>query len=106
LAELRDMPPSEGLSMVREIIDLFLDTAPDRISQIHQSAGNPDQLSFHAHALKSMSLNLGAKRVVEIARSLEDSARAGNLGVVPTLLKDLDWAFSQTRLALLPMRDS
>jgi CheY-like chemotaxis protein/HPt (histidine-containing phosphotransfer) domain-containing protein len=106
LAELRDMPPSDGISMLRELIDLFLDTAPKRIAQIHESKSNAAQLSFHAHALKSMSLNLGAKRVVEISRQLEDSANAQDLAQLSSILLDLDSAFMQTKAALLPLRDS
>jgi CheY-like chemotaxis protein/HPt (histidine-containing phosphotransfer) domain-containing protein len=106
LAELREMPPSEGISMLRELIDLFLDSAPKRIAQIRDSSSNAAQLSFHAHALKSMSLNLGAKRVVEISRQLEESARAGELSGLSSLLTDLDSAFLQTQSALLPLRDS
>lgn len=106
LAELRDMPPSDGVSMLQELIDLFLDAAPQRIAQIRESSSNATQLSFHAHALKSMSLNLGAKRVVEISRQLEDSAHSGDLSKISPLLLDLDSAYLQTKAALLPLRDS
>ena len=99
------MPPSDGVSMLRELIDLFLDAAPKRIAQIRESSTNAPQLSFHAHALKSMSLNLGAKRVVEISRQLEDSARSGDLSKISALLLDLDSAYLQTKAALLPLRD-
>jgi CheY-like chemotaxis protein/nitrogen-specific signal transduction histidine kinase/HPt (histidine-containing phosphotransfer) domain-containing protein len=105
LAELRDMPPSDGISMLHELISLFLDAAPKRIGQIRESSNNAAQLSFHAHALKSMSLNLGAKRVVEISRQLEESARSGDLAPVSNLLLELDSAFLQTKAALLPLRD-
>ena len=106
LAELRDMPPSDGVSMLQELIDLFLDAAPQRIAQIRESSSNASQLSFHAHALKSMSLNLGAKRVVEISRQLEETATSGDLSKISTLLLDLDSAYLQTKAALLPLRDS
>jgi CheY-like chemotaxis protein/HPt (histidine-containing phosphotransfer) domain-containing protein len=106
LSELRDMPPSDGISMIRELIDMFLDTAPERIALINQSVSNPSQLGFHAHALKSMSLNLGAKRVVEITRQLEELARSSNISSAPALLKDLEAAFLQTKSHLIPLRDS
>jgi CheY-like chemotaxis protein/HPt (histidine-containing phosphotransfer) domain-containing protein len=106
ISELREMPPSNGISMLHELIDLFLEAAPERIAQIHQSSGNATQLSFHAHALKSMSLNLGAKYIVDVSRQLEEFGRVGNLATVPSLLKDLDAAFQQTRTQLLPLRDA
>ena len=105
IAELRDMPPSDGVSMLRELVDLFLENAPARIEQISQSITDPTKLAFHAHALKSMSLNLGAKRIVELSQKLEELGRAGNVSEAPALLKDLEAAFTQTRTQLLPLRD-
>src|SRR5262249_23607068 len=79
LAELREMPPTEGISMLRELIDLFLDSAPKRITQIRESAHHPTNLAFHAHALKSMSLNMGAQKIVELTKRLEEMGRGGNV---------------------------
>jgi CheY-like chemotaxis protein/HPt (histidine-containing phosphotransfer) domain-containing protein len=105
IAELREMPPDEGISMLRELVDLFLEGAPQRIGQIVQSLEDAKQLAFHAHALKSMSLNLGAKRVVEIAQKLEDMGRAGQTAEAPALLKELELVYAQTRLQLMPLRE-
>jgi CheY-like chemotaxis protein/HPt (histidine-containing phosphotransfer) domain-containing protein len=105
IAELRDMPPAEGLSMLRELIDLFLEGAPKRIAQIGQAINDPTQLAFHAHALRSMSLNLGATRMVQIAKELEELGRANRCDNAPALLKELEATFAQTKLLLLPLRD-
>jgi signal transduction histidine kinase/HPt (histidine-containing phosphotransfer) domain-containing protein len=107
ISELREMPPSdEGVSMLCELIDLFLDTAPKRLEQINAAATNAEQLAFHAHAMKSMSLNLGAKRMVEVSRALEDLGRETKLQDVPALIKELDSAFLHTKAHLLPLRDT
>ena len=58
-------------------------------------------LAFHAHALKSMSLNLGAKRIVELSQKLEDLGRARNVHGAPALLQELENAFAQTKAQLL-----
>jgi signal transduction histidine kinase/response regulator of citrate/malate metabolism len=105
LAELRDMPPSDGVSIVRELVDLFLESVPQRLSQINDAIRDPAKLAFHAHALKSMSLNLGAKRVVELSHKLEELGRAGELSEAPTILRELESAFQQTKVHLLPLRD-
>src|SRR5262249_28212669 len=104
IAELRGMPASDGLSMLEELVDLFLQTAPARLAQISNSLNQPQQLSFHAHALKSMSLNLGAKRVIELCRKLEELGRSGNLAGVDGLFSELQAAFTQTKAHLLPLR--
>ncbi len=107
ISELRAMPPSdEGVTMLRELVDLFLETAPKRLEQINAAADNPEQLAFHAHAMKSMSLNLGAKRMVELARALEDLGRESKLTDVAPLIKELDSAFVHTKAHLLPLRDT
>jgi HPt (histidine-containing phosphotransfer) domain-containing protein len=105
IAELREMPPTDGVSMLKELIDLFLDGAPQRITQIVQAATDPPNLAFHAHALKSMSLNLGAKRIIEISQKLEELGRAGKAEGVGPLLQDLQTAFTLTKAQLLPLRE-
>jgi hypothetical protein len=52
-----------------------------------------------------MSLNLGAKRMVEISLKLEDLARSGKLAEAPDLLRELEIAFNQTKVHLLPLRE-
>ncbi|HMP81732.1 MAG TPA: response regulator, partial [Verrucomicrobiota bacterium] len=105
LAELREMSPGDGKNMLHELIDLYLDTAPDRIQQIIQHSNDPAKLGFHAHALKSISLNLGCKKVVELAQKLEDMANAGNVAQSPPLITDLEKVFKQTMIQLAAVRE-
>jgi CheY-like chemotaxis protein/HPt (histidine-containing phosphotransfer) domain-containing protein len=105
IAELRGMPPADGVSMLQELVDLFLEGAPQRINLITQSLSDAPNLAFHAHALKSMSLNLGAKHIVELSQKLEDLARSGHVEGASALLQDLQNAFVQTKSHLLPLRD-
>jgi CheY-like chemotaxis protein/HPt (histidine-containing phosphotransfer) domain-containing protein len=105
LAELRDMSPFEDVNIVRELVDLFLEAAPQRIAQINQFIDDPKKLAFHAHALKSMGLNLGTKRIVEVCQKLEDVAQSGNLTGASDLLRELEVTLSQTKIHLLPLRE-
>ena len=104
IAELRSLPPSNGVSMLRELVDLFLEAAPQRIGQITQSINDGPMLAFHAHALKSMGLNLGVKRIVELSQKLEALGRTRNVHGAPALLRELETAFAQTKAQLLTMR--
>ena len=104
IADLRKMPPENGVPMLHEIIDLFLESAPRRLTQIAESLRDPSALAFHAHALKSMALSLGAKRMVELSRKLEDVALSGTPAGAPNLLYDLQSAFAQTKACLIPLR--
>jgi signal transduction histidine kinase/HPt (histidine-containing phosphotransfer) domain-containing protein len=105
LNELIEMPPSEGVSIVCELVDLFVESAPQRIAQIGESLKDPVKLAFHAHALKSMSLNLGAKQVVAITQRLEELGRSDQLEEALQLFNALEKAFSQTKVHLLPFRE-
>jgi CheY-like chemotaxis protein/HPt (histidine-containing phosphotransfer) domain-containing protein len=106
LDELSDMPPSDGVSMLHELIDLFLESAPERIGDLQRSLDDAAKLKLHAHALKSMSMNLGARKVVETCQKLEDFARAGTINDAPALLRDLQTVFAQTKDQLLRLRDA
>ena len=103
--ELRQMPPTEGLSMLSELIDLFLESAPTRVTQIYEFAGDPQKLAFHAHALKSMSLNLGCTAIVEVTQKLEELGRAGDVKSAPELIRELENTYSQTKAQLLILRN-
>jgi signal transduction histidine kinase/HPt (histidine-containing phosphotransfer) domain-containing protein/BarA-like signal transduction histidine kinase len=105
ISELRAMPPADGVSMLQELVDLFLEGAPQRINLINQSISDAPNLAFHAHALKSMSLNLGARRIVELADQLEELGRSGRLEAAPALLQDLQSAFVETKNHLWPLRN-
>jgi signal transduction histidine kinase/DNA-binding LytR/AlgR family response regulator/HPt (histidine-containing phosphotransfer) domain-containing protein len=105
LAELRDMPPSDGVNIIHELVDLFLENAPQTIADIKRATLDPVQLAFHAHALKSMSLNLGAKQVVEIARKLEELGRENKCVEAGPVLAALDTTFNHTRTHLLRLRN-
>jgi HPt (histidine-containing phosphotransfer) domain-containing protein len=104
IADLRAMLPSEGVGMLEELIGLFLESAPQRLTELEDSITDPVRLAFHAHSLKSMSLNLGARRLVELCQKLEDLARANSLQTAPALLQELHVAYAQTRAQLLPLR--
>jgi CheY-like chemotaxis protein/HPt (histidine-containing phosphotransfer) domain-containing protein len=103
IAELQAVPPSDGVGLLKELVALFLDGAPSRIAQINQSINDSPMLAFHAHALKSMSLNLGAKRIIELSQKLEELGRTRNVQGAPALLKELETAFAQTKAQLLAM---
>ena len=104
IADLRNLPPSNGVSMLQELVDLFLEAAPQRIAQISQSINDGPMLAFHAHALKSMGLNLGVKRLVELSQKLEDLGRTRNVHGAPALLRELETTFAQTKTQLLTLR--
>jgi signal transduction histidine kinase/HPt (histidine-containing phosphotransfer) domain-containing protein len=104
IAELRAMPASEGLTMLQELIDLFLEGAPPKLAQIGQSLADPAELSFHAHALKSMSLSLGATRLIKLAQKLEDVGHSGSPTGAADVFEELQATFAATKEQLVALR--
>jgi len=100
---LRNTPSSEGAGVLQEVVDLFLETAPPRLEQIRQAINDGPMLAFHAHSFKSMSLSLGALRLVELAQKLEELGLARNVHGAPALLQELETAFTQTKAQLLAL---
>lgn len=76
-AELTTM----GNAFVERVQTLYRDNAPLRLDELDAagSAGDLDAAGRAAHALKSMSLSLGAKTVADLASRIEHDARAGNV---------------------------
>ncbi len=104
LEDLAGVPPSDGKSLLNELIEIFLLNAPKELALIRQHLANPSELVSHAHALKSMCLSLGAKRVSELSNRLEDLGRSGNLAAAGETCAILERTFAATRHELMALR--
>ena len=103
--ELRGMSPAGGSTMFNELTDFFMENAPQRIAQITQNLHDTQKVSFHAHALKSMCLNLGANRMAELCQKIVETALAGNEESIARLAGELERAFQLTQAELMPLRE-
>ena len=88
--------------LVDELIDIYIDEAPRRISAIREAAGSDDArgLAASAHALRSSSGNVGATRVAEICGSLEAIGRGGGTVGAPELTDQLMVEYARAMRAL------
>jgi two-component system sensor histidine kinase/response regulator len=79
LADMLEMVGDDP-EFVGEIVDAYLADAPAQIAGMREAlaAGDTTTLGRHAHTLKGNSRNVGATALAEIARTLEESARAGD----------------------------
>ena len=92
--QIRELDDDDG-SLLRDIVDTFLDDAPKRIASIHaaQAAGNNDELHRAAHTLKGAASNLGLLQLVEAATRLVLAVREGQTEAVPELIEAVDAAW-------------
>jgi two-component system sensor histidine kinase/response regulator len=91
-----------GDKLLAQMLRLYLDNAPGRMSQIHSGLadGNIKDTEKGAHSLKSSSANVGAEHVRRIAADIERAAAGGDVTAVQALLPSLENAFSQAIAAL------
>jgi two-component system, NarL family, sensor histidine kinase BarA len=73
LGQLRQMPAVNGHSFLHKVLDLYIEHAPAAVEQLHRAAeaGDRETCARAAHSLKSMSHNVGALRVAELALHVE-----------------------------------
>lgn len=76
-----------------ELVEIFLDDTPTRLASIHEALGasDPQALEAAAHSLKSSCGNLGATRLADLCRNLEELGREGQLeGAQPLAQRSME----------------
>ena len=104
LAELSEMKSKDGVPLLHELIDLFMQNAPKHLEQIKTSGDNLQQLAFAAHVFRGMSLNLGANALGNLCQELEILATGGNSLGIPALIPKIEAAFQQTGVEFARIR--
>jgi histidine phosphotransfer protein HptB len=82
-ATFEELKQMSGTDFINELIDAFLDDAPNMISQmeIALAAGDVDSFRRNAHSMKSNANTFGATELAALAKELESMARENNLDV-------------------------
>jgi HPt (histidine-containing phosphotransfer) domain-containing protein len=77
----------------KEILDLYCAQYPELYKNIQESylIKNYDSLSKYAHALKGASLNIGAKELAEICKSVEINSKNGLYDGLENLIRNIDF---------------
>jgi HPt (histidine-containing phosphotransfer) domain-containing protein len=92
-----------GRSIVRGVVDSFLAEVPGRVERMRRAIaeGDAENLNFTAHVLKGSAAQLGARRLAEVCRELEDRSREESLEQAGELLRLLETEALRAREALL-----
>ena len=100
--ELKQM---SGADFINELIDAFLDDAPNMIQNMQTALSTKDVESFrrNAHSLKSNANTFGATELGALAKELEMMGKESNLDV-GNRLAVLSEAFSRVAEELKGMR--
>lgn len=96
------------LEFLDELVDTYLDDGATQIAALEAAvaAGSVEELVRPAHSLKGSSLNIGALRLGELSRGLEEAARGGAADDAARAVTEIAAAFAEARSALLAEREA
>ena len=100
-----DLKESTGADYIGELIDAFLDDAPNLFTQMKSALANQDAESFRraAHSMKSNAATFGAMELSMLAKELEASGRDNNLEI-GNKLEIMEEAFCQVESQLRALK--
>jgi HPt (histidine-containing phosphotransfer) domain-containing protein len=100
-----DLKESTGADYIGELIDAFLDDAPNLFTQMKSALANQDAESFRraAHSMKSNAATFGAMELSMLAKELEASGRDNNLEI-GNKLEVMEEAFRQVESQLRALK--
>lgn len=104
-ATFEELKQMSGADFINELIDAFLDDAPNMIENMRTALETKDVESFrrNAHSLKSNANTFGAMELGLLAKELELLGKENNL-VVGNRLEVLNEAFGKVAEELKRMR--
>ena len=101
LNSLRQLAGAKAAELLSKIADQYFEDSPERIKAIALAleTKDPEALRKAAHALRSSSANLGAVKIAERCKELENMARVGEVPD-PGILTELEAEYAQAKIAL------
>lgn len=99
---LRTLNPDDDDAFLKDIIGIFLEDTPERITELKQSLKAYDQPKFTraAHSIKGSASNLGARFVRAAAEKLEHQSRNSGLDGLDDLVAGLESEFATAKAEL------
>ncbi|MEO8563596.1 MAG: Hpt domain-containing protein [bacterium] len=97
-----------GDKLLREMIELYLQAAPERMAAARVATENGDRpgAELALHSLKSSSAQLGAARVGKLSERGENIARAGSLVGVHEILNEMETELVKVTAWLTSVREA
>jgi two-component system, sensor histidine kinase and response regulator len=107
LAELDDLDVEGTPSLVVELIDDFLSSAPETLASIREAHRNDsrDALQYAAHSLKGSSLNIGADGLARLCSDLEKSGKVASSAALAEMIDAVERGLDRVEPALNAERD-
>lgn len=88
--------------VIKEVAQMFLKDSPRCIKSMAEAikSANPKHIRMYAHSLKGAALQIGAKKLADVAYQLECAGRDKNMRDVPVLFSAVQDEYSRLTLFL------
>lgn len=108
LEALRQLDPADGAEFLKRIVNIFLTSAPKFVMQIETAVRMDDRagLAQSAHSLRSSAANVGAEKLSDICRLLEESGTHLSRKDTVELLSRLQQEFRLVTIALQDLQQN
>ena len=103
---LRELGGDDEPGLLGELIDMFLEDAPERMRDITEGLAAHDigRVERGAHTLKSSSANIGALGLSDLCRRIVESSRTNHPERLPELCRASEESLHDASLALRSIR--
>ena len=97
ISGLRKLTPPGEPDVLAEVLKLFLEEVPPRIARLRNAwqAGNIQEVHRAAHSLKGSAGNIGAHRLFEVCRQLDDISKSADPSSAAPLVDALGVEFGK-----------
>lgn len=102
IENLRSLNPDDNDEFLREIVGIFLEDTPKRLSELEECLAKQDVRSFTraAHSIKGSSANVGAAYLRSAAERLEHKSNAEGLSDVTAQISEVRERFAEAKTEL------
>ena len=102
IENLRQLTPPGEPDVLGEVLTIFLQEVPPRIDRLRTflAAGNIQEVQRAAHSLKGSAGNIGAHRLHEVCRQIDEKGRSGDLSGLAVLVDTLAEEFGKVEVEI------
>jgi HPt (histidine-containing phosphotransfer) domain-containing protein len=99
------MAGDDADEMLQELIQVYLEDAPQRLQAIQEAVDCSDSVALKqsVHALRSVSVTIGATRLGALCEMLESNAKERKLQDAVTLASQINTEFISVKRALIDL---
>ncbi len=105
VSDLLNRRNDKGASLFNQLVEIFFESATERISQLKEAVGEPVRLTFVAHAFKGISRSLGASRLGSLCHQLETRAQSLTAAEQQQLIEEVERTFAETRIEFIRLKE-